>query len=206
MASQNIVVVTDSNFESEVVKSSLPVLVDFWATWCTPCLALAPHVEALAQEYAGKIRVGKCDIDANPWFQPNSRFAASRPCSCSRPARWWARWWALCLDRVSRIWSRRRCSAAADGGRRGRARSARCGQGGGGSRSPRRGVGGRTPAPVPVPASAPAPGYLPTKIHASNAPAATAASITPMSSPFAGLAMSAPRPNIGFMDWGKSMG
>ena len=66
MASQNIVVVTDSNFESEVVKSSLPMLVDFWATWCTPCLALAPHVEALAQEYAGKIRVGKCDIDANP--------------------------------------------------------------------------------------------------------------------------------------------
>jgi thioredoxin 1 len=66
MASPNIVVVTDSNFESEVLKSSLPVLVDFWATWCTPCLAIAPHVEALAQEYAGKIRVGKCDIDANP--------------------------------------------------------------------------------------------------------------------------------------------
>jgi thioredoxin 1 len=66
MASQNIVIVTDSNFESEVLKSSLPVLVDFWATWCTPCLALTPHVEALAQEYAGKIRVGKFDIDANP--------------------------------------------------------------------------------------------------------------------------------------------
>ena len=66
MASQNIVVVTDSNFEREVVKSPLPILVDFWATWCTPCLAVAPHVEALAQEYAGKIRVGKCDIDANP--------------------------------------------------------------------------------------------------------------------------------------------
>jgi thioredoxin 1 len=66
MASQNILVVTDSNFESEVLKSPLPVLVDFWATWCHPCLAIAPHVEALAQEYAGKIRVGKCDIDANP--------------------------------------------------------------------------------------------------------------------------------------------
>ena len=66
MASQNILVVTDSNFESEVLKSTLPVLVDFWATWCTPCLAVAPHVEALAQEYAGRIRVGKCDIDANP--------------------------------------------------------------------------------------------------------------------------------------------
>ena len=66
MASPNIVVVTDSNYEAEVLKSSLPMLVDFWATWCTPCLAIAPHVEALAQEYAGKIRVGKCDIDANP--------------------------------------------------------------------------------------------------------------------------------------------
>jgi thioredoxin 1 len=66
MASQNILVVTDSNFESEVLKSPLPVLVDFWATWCTPCLAVAPHVEALAQEYAGRIRVGKCDIDSNP--------------------------------------------------------------------------------------------------------------------------------------------
>ena len=66
MQSQNILVVTDSNFESEVLKSPLPVLVDFWATWCTPCLAVAPHVEALAQEYAGRIRVGKCDIDANP--------------------------------------------------------------------------------------------------------------------------------------------
>jgi thioredoxin 1 len=66
MASQNILVVTDSNFENEVLKSPLPVLVDFWATWCTPCLAIAPHVETLAQEYAGRIRVGKCDIDANP--------------------------------------------------------------------------------------------------------------------------------------------
>jgi thioredoxin 1 len=66
MASQNIVVVTDSNYESEVLKSPLPMLVDFWATWCTPCLAIAPHVEALAQEYAGKIRVGKCDIDTSP--------------------------------------------------------------------------------------------------------------------------------------------
>jgi len=66
MASQSILVVTDSNFESEVMKSEIPTLVDFWAEWCTPCKAVAPHVEALAQQYAGKIRVGKCDIDANP--------------------------------------------------------------------------------------------------------------------------------------------
>ncbi len=66
MASANIVEITDSNFDQEVVKSSLPVLVDFWAVWCAPCRAIAPHVEALAGEYVGKIRVGKCDIDSNP--------------------------------------------------------------------------------------------------------------------------------------------
>jgi thioredoxin 1 len=66
MASANVVEVTDSNFESEILKSSVPVLVDFWAAWCAPCRAIAPHVEALATEYAGKIRVGKCDIDSNP--------------------------------------------------------------------------------------------------------------------------------------------
>lgn len=66
MANQNVVEVTDSNFENEIVKSQLPVLVDFWAVWCAPCRAIAPHVDALANDYAGKIRVGKCDIDANP--------------------------------------------------------------------------------------------------------------------------------------------
>lgn len=66
MASQNIIEVTDVNFEQEVVKSPLPVLVDFWAVWCAPCRAIAPHVEALAAEYEGKLRVGKCDIDSNP--------------------------------------------------------------------------------------------------------------------------------------------
>lgn len=66
MASPNIVEISDSNFENEVLKSSQPILVDFWATWCAPCRTIAPHVEALAQEFAGKIRVGKCDIDANP--------------------------------------------------------------------------------------------------------------------------------------------
>jgi thioredoxin 1 len=66
MASQNVLEVTDTNFEGEVLKSSLPVLVDFWAVWCAPCRAIAPHVEAIATEFAGKVRVGKCDIDANP--------------------------------------------------------------------------------------------------------------------------------------------
>jgi thioredoxin 1 len=66
MASANMIEVTDANFKSEILDSSIPTLVDFWAAWCAPCRAIAPHVEALAGEYEGKIRVGKCDIDSNP--------------------------------------------------------------------------------------------------------------------------------------------
>jgi thioredoxin 1 len=65
MASPNTIEVTESNFDAEILKSNLPVLVDFWAVWCAPCRAIAPHVEALATQYEGKIRVGKCDTDSN---------------------------------------------------------------------------------------------------------------------------------------------
>ncbi|MCG5056225.1 MAG: thioredoxin [Myxococcales bacterium] len=66
MASANVIEVTDDNFESDVLGSDKPVLVDFWAAWCAPCRAIAPHIDALADQYAGQVRVGKCDIDANP--------------------------------------------------------------------------------------------------------------------------------------------
>jgi thioredoxin 1 len=56
----------DANFEQEVIKSNVPVLVDFWAVWCGPCKIIAPYVEELAGEYEGKVKVGKLDVDNNP--------------------------------------------------------------------------------------------------------------------------------------------
>lgn len=66
MAGANVVHVTDANFEQEVLKAELPVLVDFWAAWCAPCRAIAPAVDELATEYAGRLKVAKLNVDENP--------------------------------------------------------------------------------------------------------------------------------------------
>jgi thioredoxin 1 len=58
--------VTDDSFEAEVLQAAEPTLVDFWAAWCGPCKMVAPAVEAIAEEYDGKLRVAKMDVDANP--------------------------------------------------------------------------------------------------------------------------------------------
>jgi thioredoxin 1 len=64
--SEHVKDVTDSSFEAEVLKANQPVLVDFWAAWCGPCLALAPTVEALAEQYKGNAKVVKLNVDENP--------------------------------------------------------------------------------------------------------------------------------------------
>ncbi len=66
MASANVVELTAANWDKEVVQSDKPVLVDFWAVWCGPCRALAPTIDKLANQFAGKVKVGKLNTDDSP--------------------------------------------------------------------------------------------------------------------------------------------
>ena len=65
MAGGNIIELTDANFDTEVLQSKVPVMVDFWAEWCGPCRMLAPTVEAVANDFVGKVKVGKLNVDEN---------------------------------------------------------------------------------------------------------------------------------------------
>jgi thioredoxin 1 len=64
-ASENVATFTDSNWDQEVLKSSQPVLVDFWAEWCAPCRMMAPTIDALAEQFAGRAKIGKLNVDEN---------------------------------------------------------------------------------------------------------------------------------------------
>ena len=79
---------TDGNWKSEVLDSPIPVVVDFWAPWCKPCLNLAPTIEKLAAEYDGKVKVGKMNCDENQDIPGSQRHPARfRPWCSSRTAR-----------------------------------------------------------------------------------------------------------------------
>jgi len=68
--SADIISVTDSSFEQDVLKSSSPVLVDYWAEWCGPCKMIAPVLEEIAREYGGRVKIAKLNIDENPATPP----------------------------------------------------------------------------------------------------------------------------------------
>ena len=68
--SKNIIHVTDSSFEEEVLKSDMPIIVDYWAEWCGPCKMIAPILDEIADEYTGKVRIAKLNIDDNPQTPP----------------------------------------------------------------------------------------------------------------------------------------
>ncbi|WP_321530596.1 thioredoxin TrxA [uncultured Desulfuromonas sp.] len=66
MANDNVLQFTDDNFDAEVLKADQPVLVDFWATWCAPCKAIAPVIDELANQFSGQVKIGKVNVDENP--------------------------------------------------------------------------------------------------------------------------------------------
>lgn len=76
MANEHVLSFTDSNFDAEVLRNAKPVLVDFWAEWCMPCKMLAPTIDEMAEEFAGKATVGKLDIDANQEVAANLGISA----------------------------------------------------------------------------------------------------------------------------------
>src|SRR3954462_5953980 len=79
MAGQNMVTLTDTNFDQEVIKSAVPVLVDFWAEWCGPCKMLGPVLDELAGEYTGKAKIGKLNIDEHQALANQFRITSFPP-------------------------------------------------------------------------------------------------------------------------------
>ena len=104
MRSKDLLEITDTNFDEVAMKAALPVLIDFTAAWCAPCRAIAPHIAAIARDYAGRLTVGTCDTDSTPSSPPAWTSGQCRRCCCSRAVRWSARSSAPCRGRRSKPW------------------------------------------------------------------------------------------------------